>query len=164
MRDKIKRKESVLEEIINSDPKRKKIVEALKTKLLDEIKFYRKQYMAVLLLRLNENRGEMDKDLFNDICFCVTALNKLEEWIKREDTFYEIYKDGYFRCMTDDIDLMLNSKGYNESGGLIIRYLNLCHNMGNIVPMNDRMFIEDTTFLITAMDSLSYKKEKGTME
>jgi len=132
--------------MINPDKERLELIEKIKSKIQEEIDSNINHYKSYLRENVITNL------LFKQICFNVTAISNLENFINLPYAFLEIYESNLYRLENLYIKIMLE-----ESFNVVHRYIFLCQDCGSIVPIADEMF--NSLEFINVFDSMAYKEK-----
>jgi hypothetical protein len=132
--------------MINHSKERLELVEKIKSKIQEEIDSNINHYKSYLRENVITNL------LFKQICFNVTAISNLENFINLPYAFLEIYESNLYRLENLYFKIMLE-----ESFNVVNRYIFLCQDYSSIIPITDEMF--SSFEFINVFDSMTYKEK-----
>ena len=131
---------------IKHDEHRLKCILELKNKLRPVIDKRKRCYMNAI-----RETAVLSMEEFDSCCFAVTVLCSFEKFLDSPWAFLEMPEKDVYILPTEDLEMMLSNPDFSS----VDKYLVLCEDSKEIIPLSDRLFQE---CLIDALDMVMYKK------
>lgn len=133
--------------MINHSKERLELVGKIKSKIQEEIDSNINHYKSFL------RENVITDFLFKQICFNVTAISNLENFINLPYAFLEIYEASDYHLDELYLKIMLE-----DNFNITMKYIFMCQdNNNNLIPINDEMF--SSFEFIDVFDSIAYKEK-----